>query len=83
MTRAKDSLHELEAKLSRLSDDERPSHKGIDLINGVGWMLIPMDIRRAYVLFAEAGAHAEATDYKLGIARARFGYAYRDFFTAD
>ena len=83
MTRTKDSVHEFEAKLARLSDDERRLQEGIDLINWVGWMLVPVDIKRACVLFDEAREHAEAIDYRLGIARARFGSAFRDFFTAD
>ena len=52
MTRAKDIVHEFEAKLARLRGDERRSQEGIDLINWVGWMLVPVDIKRACVLFA-------------------------------
>ncbi len=51
MTGAKDLFHELEAKLARLRGDERRSQEGIDLINWVGWMLVPVDIKRACVLF--------------------------------
>ena len=83
MTRTKDPIHELEAKLARLSGEERRSREGIDVINWGGWMLVSVDLERAVALFAEACEHAEAIDYPLGIARARFGAAFRDFFTAD
>ena len=54
----------------------------VDVLNALGWALVPLDIRRAIRHYEGADRLAQRLSYAVGRARAQLGYAYRDFFRA-
>ena len=44
MTQTKDVVVELEEELARLTDEERRSRIGIDVLNWLDWLLVPVDL---------------------------------------